>query len=164
MGERTSRHVPISEDMTFQRAWWVAERAFWLVIALVMVLAIAGVFAGGFASVTVVGDGTPLAARYERFQRVTKSTEYRLLVAAEAADEISLRISPPFSETYEIGDVEPRPLRSTANPDALALFFARPAAGPLHVTLYVKPRRIGAVSFTAQSDNATAQFQTFIYP
>ena len=70
MHEQDSRNYPVHEDMRLQRAFWTWARAMWGAIALIVLIALSGVFANGPLSKTTVTD-SGLALTYERFQRVT---------------------------------------------------------------------------------------------
>ena len=47
MREQDSRSYPVREDMRLQYAFWAWERAMWVVMAIILVLALSGLFAHG---------------------------------------------------------------------------------------------------------------------
>src|SRR6185312_17388207 len=77
MREFQSRDYPIREDMGFQRTSWVVERAGWIALTLLLLAALAGLFGHGWLSKDSIGDGI-MRVDYDRFQRITKVTAYRL--------------------------------------------------------------------------------------
>jgi hypothetical protein len=70
MREQDSRSYPVREDMRLQYAFWAWERATWVALALIVLLALSGLFAHGPLSRRTVKDAA-LSLTYERFQRVT---------------------------------------------------------------------------------------------
>src|SRR4029453_18440572 len=150
MREQDSRSYPVREDMRFQYAFWRWERAAWVVMAIILVLALSGLFArGALSGVTVSGPGQRLALTYERFQRATAVSRLSARISAPSADQVSLRLSPLFHEEFQIADIEPRPLRSSAGPRALELVFPAPAAGELAIVIWATPRSFGVFRLSA---------------
>src|SRR5262249_33260243 len=84
VGGRASRTHPIQEDMEFQRRSWLVQRTSWIIMALVLVAALAGLFFHGPLSHTTArnADGS-VAVEYERFAHKTTVTHF------------IIRISPP---------------------------------------------------------------------
>jgi len=77
MREQDSRSHPVREDMGFQYAFWAWERAMWVVMVLVIMLALSGVLArGALSQKTVTEPGQRLSLTYERFQRITAVSRY----------------------------------------------------------------------------------------
>src|SRR6188508_2841580 len=70
MREQDSRSYPVRENMRLQYAFWAWERATWVALALIVLLALSGLFAHGPLSRRTVKDAA-LSLTYERFQRVT---------------------------------------------------------------------------------------------
>jgi hypothetical protein len=111
----------------------------WVVIALILLIALSGLFAHGPLSKSTVSDGA-LVLTYERFQRASAVARFVAKISAANADEAGFTLSPSFSENFQIADIEPRPLRSSAGPRGLELGFQRPAQGELAVTIWAHPR------------------------
>jgi len=56
MREQDSRKYPVSEDMRLQDAFWAWERATWTVLAIILLIALTGLFAHGPLSERTVKD------------------------------------------------------------------------------------------------------------
>ena len=151
MREQDSRNYPVHENMRLQYAFWAWERAMWVGIVLILLIALSGLFAHGPLSKSTVGDGA-LVLTYERFQRAS-------------AVAVRLTLSPSFSENFQIADIEPRPQRSSAGPRGLELGFPPPAQGELAVTIWAHPRSFGVydLSAAAKPDGQVA-FSVLVYP
>src|SRR5438132_10216237 len=109
MDEFASRTYPIREDMQFQQRSWLFERIGWIMLALVVAAALAGVFFHGPAShVRDRNADNSVAVEYERFAHRTARTHFVLRATAPIPDEILVRLSPAFTNTFDIESVEPR--------------------------------------------------------
>jgi hypothetical protein len=164
MREQQSRDHPVAENMRLQNAFWAWERATWIVLAIILLIALTGVLAHGPLSERTVTDGG-LSVSYERFQRVTSLARLNARIAGSHGLESSLTLSPAFAENFQIADIEPRPLRSSAGPRGLELVFQAPAAGELSVVIWSHPRSFGRFDLTAAADpQGRVAFSVLVYP
>jgi hypothetical protein len=164
MREQDSRSYPVHENMRLQYAFWAWERAMWVGIALILLIALSGLFAHGPLSKQTVSDGG-LVLTYERFQRATAVARFAAKIAAINPDEARLTLSPSFSENFQIVDIEPRPLRSSAGPRGLELGFLPPAQGELAVTIWAHPRSFGVYDLSAAAKpKGQVAFSVLVYP
>src|SRR6266851_10114867 len=90
MREQDSRNYPVREDMRLQDAFWAWERATWAVIAIIVLIALTGLFAHGPLSERTVAEAG-LSLTYERFQRVTALARFTARISVSYGDEASLR-------------------------------------------------------------------------
>jgi hypothetical protein len=164
MRERDSRDYPVLENMRLQNAFWAWERATWVVLAIILLIALTGLFAHGPLSERTVGD-VGLSLTYERFQRVTALARLTARISVSSGDEASLTLSPAFADNFQISDIEPRPLRSTAGPGGLELVFQAPAAGELSLVIWAHPRSFGYFDLSAAaSREGRVAFSILVYP
>ena len=164
MREQDSRNYPVREDMRLQDAFWAWERATWAVIAVIVLIALTGLFAHGPLSERTVADAG-LSLTYERFQRVTALARFTARISVSHGDEASLTLSPAFSNHFQIADIEPRPLRSRAGPGGLEFVFQAPATGELSVVIWAHPRSFGHLDLTAAVDpEGRVAFSILVYP
>ena len=160
MQELESRPYPISEDMPFQRISWIVERGGWIVLTLLLLAGLLGLFGHGPVSKASVHDPT-LQVDYERFQRITKVTAYRLNL--KGGGEPKLAFGPRFQTGYELVDIEPRPIHSSAGDKGLELQFAA-HEDSLRVVVWAKPRAFGRMRFTLSGGGAPLNIRAFVYP
>src|SRR5437660_5229282 len=90
MRKRHNRNYPVLENMRLQNAFWASERATWIVLAVILLIALSGVLAHGPLSKSTVTDGG-LSLTYERFQRVTALARFNARILVSYGDEASLR-------------------------------------------------------------------------
>lgn len=180
MQDQTRHSRPIHENIRLQNAYWIVERIGWCFLTFVVVLALLGVFSRGILSDTEARqNGLPLVVEYERFQRVTALTRFKLtidearkvLTHQDSAqqdpgrqDEVRLRLSPSFQNIYEIDTILPRSTRSVAGLDGLELFFEPPESGAAIIVMSVRPRDFGPVPLEFGIAGGSLQFSVFIYP
>jgi hypothetical protein len=164
MREQDSRNYPVREDMRLQAAFWAWERATWAVIIAILLIALTGLFAHGPLSQKTMADGA-LSLTYERFQRVTALTRLSARISVPHGDEASLTLSPSFSDRFQIADIEPRPLRSSAGSRGLELVFAAPSEGELSILIWAHPRSFGIFDLAAAADpEGRVAFSILVYP
>jgi YetF C-terminal domain len=90
MRERHNRNYPVLENMWLQNAFWASERATWIVLAVILLVALSGLLAHGPLSKSTVTDGG-LSLTYERFRRVTALARFNARILVSYGDEASLR-------------------------------------------------------------------------
>ena len=157
--------LPIGEDMRFQERAWLAVRVGWVLLAAVILLALLGIFSGGIMSAAKAErDGTALSVDYERFQRRSTQTHFRLHVPKQTEDEIWLRFGRAFQDTYEIEAVQPQPLRSHISSTGISLFFDADDQDDLNIVVRVRPRRFGMVNIEIARQPGLLQMPVLIYP
>jgi hypothetical protein len=162
MDELASRKYPVREHMRFQRRLWVIERIGWLVLALIVLLALLGLFGSGVLSKSSVGAGS-LTVDYARFERATRATRFTFHFAASQGGERRLRLNRTFQRDYEIGSIQPPPARSSA--DGIDLTFGVPAGRPADVVIWAHPHSYGTMHFEARADDEPPlKFSVFVYP
>ena len=164
MREQDSRSYPVREDMRLQYVFWACERVIWITIAVVLLVALSGLLARGPLS-TATSKQAALSLTYERFQRVTALSRLTAGIAGPHADEAVLRLSPSFRDNFQIADIEPRPLRSSAGPDGLELAFLPPDTGELAIVIWTHPRAFGVFDLSAASEpQGRVAFSILVYP
>src|SRR5215213_3802507 len=97
-GQHDSEHdrPDIAEDVLFQERTWAVQRIGWWAMGLLIVLALAGLFAAGPLSSTQTQDPTgALRAEYQRFLRLQAPSTLVLHVSPQPASggTLSIRIN-----------------------------------------------------------------------
>ena len=98
------RSLHIVEDMQFQRWSWAIERVAWGSMVLVVLLALAGVFAAGPLSTATISDQASLVQiHYERFARVSAPSVLGIELAAGAVtSSAEIEIGRAFARAIQI--------------------------------------------------------------
>src|SRR5688572_26815794 len=95
------------EDIRFQSLEWWCERAGWLLIAVLLILALAGAFGRGSLSHRTA-DAGPGEVRYERFLRRDSPADLEVTLPT-SRDEPRLWIDRAYLKAVGIDSIVPRP-------------------------------------------------------
>lgn len=97
-------------DLRFQRREWTVQRAGWLVMLLIVLVALSGLFGGGPLS-TATAEVEPLQLQYTRFERRHAPTELEVSLASSAVsqDQIEVWLSVDYLARIEITSIVPEP-------------------------------------------------------
>lgn len=159
----------IEENMAVQRRTWVAERVGWVVMGLLVLAALAGLFAKGPLSSAEARDAEGLlAVTYDRFLRYRAPATIRLDLAAAAVtgDRVSIRVDDAFLSSFGIQEIAPEPSGMALDGAAAVLDFDVAARGrPVTIRFSVMPERVGPTrAEIALAGAAPVRFATFTYP
>ncbi len=102
----------LEQDLRFQRVAWRVERVSWLIMALIVVAALAGVFGGGPLGHARAGAaGDPLRIEYDRFARVQSNYTVRAdAVVSTGASRLELRFGSDFLDMFHVEQITPAPI------------------------------------------------------
>ena len=119
-----SQELSSEFDARFNRWEWRLQRVGWVVIALAMVLAVAGLFGGGFLSQATArhqGEGYEIVLEYPRFGRAESNLAMDLEVIAPGreASQVEARLSGEFVEKTTITAISPEPESQSVDGDAI---------------------------------------------
>jgi hypothetical protein len=163
----SKRSVEIVDDPVFERRQWIVQRIGWAVMAIVLSLALLGLFGHGPLSATSVSDGA-LTVQYQRFVHAQASSDIAISGRRLAGELASLSIDRVYFDTVGIDDIQPEPVRTRSTSDALIFDFALSDARELHVSLQASPRSAGSASGTVRllqgSSESTVHVRQWIYP
>lgn len=162
--------LQINDDMPLQRRTWIVERIGWIVMGILVLAALAGVFATGPASWAEAHDPSgQVRVEYERFQRHMAPFSLQVHIAPESVsgDTIAVRLNADLVNAIQVQKVVPEPQNAKATADGIAYTFAvlepgKPAA--LHFSFLVS-RTFGTVDARiGLSGRPPARFTIFVYP
>jgi hypothetical protein len=156
---------PVHEDMRFQEISWAMQRVGWVCLALIVVVALTGVFSHGYFSHAVARqDGFPLTVSHDRFQRMSGLHRFDVVLPPGHEDEIRLTFNKAFSDLYEIDSIQPQPLRSSVSDGGLVLTFALPERGDFNAVMWVRPRNFGLTSLEIGTPHGSLTLPIVVYP
>jgi hypothetical protein len=161
--------LQIGQDIAFLERSWTVQRVAWIVMALIVAAAFAGLFGAGPLSRATAGAlGDPLRLDYQRFLRFQTPTSLSVELNPTAARDGAFRVwlARDYAEAVRIQEVVPPPERVEAGSDRLIyVFLAAPAGGPAGVTFHLQPERVGPLSGRLGTpDGPTLSFNHFVYP
>jgi hypothetical protein len=149
------------DDVKFQRRMWAAQRVGWVITAVAIIIALAGVFGTGPVSRASAQSGT-FRVDYERFARLQQPTKITFSLSA-ANDDIQLAFSRRYLDSVQIERITPRPSKVESAGKWLVYHFAGQA--PLAVTFHIRPEDFGRLIGAAENEKGGGVvFRQFIYP
>ena len=161
--------LEVDEEALLRRKGWILERAGWLLMACIALLAGLGLFGDGPLSRASVSDpGGTLRVEYERFARHESAAVLRVLVPAgkTATDRTSLEIDAGWMRRVGIDRIVPQPEKEEGVAGGIAYVFRTPA-GPAarEISFHVTMEDVGRLSGRVTLDGRTSvRFSQFIYP
>ena len=142
--------VAVGEDLSFQRRWWKFETAMWWVIAVFLLMNLAGVFGRG----PVAHARRSNAAMVVKYDRVERTGTPSILVVQLRPQVLGqrtfkLRVSQSLVEELGTQRVIPSPTETAIGSGGLTYTFAA-EPGPGSVEFALQPARPGIFKLTLQ--------------
>jgi hypothetical protein len=157
----------ILQDMPFQHRQWVIQRVGWVLAAVILVLAIGGVFGGGPLSDVRAGDAA-LQVEYERFIRRDSSMEIRIDAHPTSGEEARLAVSRDYLHSLRIESMLPYPERTeTTAQEVILVFRATGPAESTRITINATPLHVGSLHGSIRAMGAgqpTVLIDQFTWP
>ena len=159
--------LQLDEQLRFQRVLGIVQRVGWGVMALGLIVALAGVFGGGgplaSASASASAGAGALEVTYPRFAR--RGAPLQLEIAVAAAGPVSLTLGGDFASRLQIERIVPEPARVTSSERGLTFEFA-PAAGQRQVIrIDGRTDALGTSTGTlGLGDRLAVRLHSFVYP
>ncbi len=146
------------------------QRIGWIVFALLILAALAGLLGHGPLSRTTAGDpASSLRVEYQRFERYQGPTELRLHAAPQAArgGKLKIWLSREFLDNIELEQVVPQPVTAELGSDRQTYVFDAPhlTAETLVVLRYKPTQPFASVRIRAGVEGQPeVSFRQFVYP
>jgi len=155
--------LQLNEDRPFHERFWVVERWAWVLFAIIILMALAGLTGGGGVLSRASATLDTGEVDYPRITRWESSDD--LTVTFDADRETHrLTLGRPFSEYFEVEAVQPEPSRSLAAGDAYVMEFNAEADPPARVTLHIRPMHPGIARFQLGLDGEQTAATSVILP
>lgn len=169
---RKDDDIEISEDPQFEKRLWKVERCVWVVWALILFAALAGLLGpGAFSSATVSASDASLLAEYQRFDRYQAPAMLKIHVKATAASNeanqgIECALNRDFVQNVEICQVDPEPDSVEVEGNKYIYHFrSRPARESSQIVIRYEPARFGSQPVRITLNEQTElSFSQFYYP
>lgn len=158
---------PIQEDTRFQHVTWQVERLGWVLMALIVVAAVAGLFGGPTTRREARDQSGRVQIEYQHFQRHLDPTALRLKVDAQGQSLFELTIGQQLAQAFEIRSVIPEPIETQAHDGGLLMKFAASSENkmPAEIVIMAIPNRPGDISGgIGLFGEQPALLDIFIYP
>jgi len=137
---RSRALVDLESNLTFYKNEWRIQRIGWVLVALLLVLALAGLFGNGPLS-RAHADGAAGRIEYERFTRYGLSTALVVTPAGTAQGVDRIGISAAYLETLEVESITPEPAAVKMSGHSIVYEFASAAPGA-SIAFHVHPQRL----------------------
>lgn len=159
--------LQIDQDLKFQKKEWSVERAGWLAMLLIVILAIFGLFGQGPLS-SVTAEEDTLQVRYSRFGRLLAPAQIQVQVDAQqaASGEVKLMVDQGILSYYEVEKIVPEPDSVELAPDQITYTFKTISGEqPLEINFYLQADRLGTPNGKLSLvGGPTLSISQFIYP
>lgn len=168
--EQSNRHgdLEIDQNLEFQQRDWVVERVGWAFGAVVLLLAMLGLFggAGPLAHYRAERDG--LEVVFSRFARDEGIPRFEVTAAPELATDGLLRLALAQSvvERLYFERIEPRPERVSSNgAEVIYEFRVESPRDPLRIRFQSRPALTGALrGHLRVIDGPQVPLSMYVYP
>lgn len=164
---KVNEEVAVGEDLEFQRKWWRFETGVWIAFALLIALAIAGVFGRGPVAKSKIraSDGS-LAVTYDHIQRTGTPSSMTVQFNSAAVQDGKARIFVSESLIRQLGAqrIAPQPETSVVGKDGLMYTFpANDHEG--RVVISLEPSGPGIFPFSVNTPGgASVQSKVIVMP
>lgn len=161
--------LEVSQDLEFQQREWKFERAGWVAMAVLILLALLGLFGSGpLSQGTEQAPGGGLEVGYERFARQMSPLELQIRLPVVAAEEgqITVFIDRQYLKSFQIEDISPSPERVVEAGDWMIYSFHVTEPGqPGEISFHLTAQRSGVLAGRAGLDGGEeVEFSQFIFP
>jgi hypothetical protein len=171
--QSSGRELDLRDDIRFHQRQWTFERAGWAALALLLLLAFAGVFgAGPLSHAGVASHDQQLTVEYDRFARRQAPSSLTLRFSPQAVQQGKLRfwLARDYVESLGVQHVEPEPAATQVSAGRIVYEFdvyemnAAPG-GDLEVTFELEPEHAARLQGSAGLEGGAAvSFWQLIYP
>jgi hypothetical protein len=150
-------------DHRFHRSEWRIQRIGWVLVALFLALAGAGLFGNGPLSHAHADNGTG-RLDYERFTRYGLSTDLLVTPASSTHGVTRVQISGDYLEAVRVEHITPEPAAvRLAGPNVIYEFAS--AAPGASISFHISPQRLWRHSATVTIDGgAPLEISQLTYP
>ena len=164
--ELASRHHPIEEDMPAQRRVWRFERVGWCALLLIALLGLTGLFGNGpLSEATVQSADGRVTVDYQRLSRSGTLEDLRIHVRGTAGEPLTVLLGGSLLRKASIETLQPEPLTSLSQGEALLLNLGAPEGGTATLYLTLRSEHVGALEGTVSAGAGSAvRFTIFVYP
>jgi hypothetical protein len=165
---KRSSSLEVNEDFEYQEKEWRFERAGWIGMALVILLALLGLFGTGLVSEVSTGEQDGFQVTYPRFGRWASPIEINIRIPTDLIREgpVSFWIAREFIGEFQVEDISPQPDSQELQPDRINFTFNIAEPGqPVEVNLNLTPQTTGLLQGRlGLEEGAQVSIAQIIYP
>jgi hypothetical protein len=159
--------LELAQDLRFQRRDWIAQRVGWVLMALFLLAALAGLIGRGgpLARTQAQSADGGLRVEYDRFAHYEAPTRLRLIVSDRVArgKDVRLWIERAYLANARLQQVMPEPQSVRLAGERVIYVFDAGAGG--EVSFELKPDTFGVLAGRAGLEGGgEVAFRHFVYP
>lgn len=158
--EQVHHTIEMDESLGLHKTGWVVQRAGWILLFLLVVLAALGMFGSGLLSKKSKQDAGNML-EYEQYGRFENSTYMHMKALAENGKAI-LIIPQDYLKDFELEAVVPEPDRQHAVEGYQVFTFL--AEAPVHIMVRGLPKTTGPLKTTVRINNSQFNLSQYIFP
>jgi hypothetical protein len=161
--------LQIHQDLPHERLEWKIERVGWVLMALVLLTALAGLLGPGPLSRATAGQtGSPLCVHYNRLARHQAPELLRVQIGPGMARDGTVRVwlSREYVQNIKLDNIVPEPESVEAGPERFTYAFnLSEAEQPTTLMFHFEPNAFGRAPAVLGVDGGPeVAFTQFIYP
>jgi hypothetical protein len=156
--------IDIAQDLAFQRREWSIQRASWLVLLTIAVLALLGACGDGLlASASTRAPNNALILRYDRLARHSAKTKLEIELGPQAGDTVGVWLDERYLDGVEVEDIVPVPESVASGNGRITYYFA--AGQNPKITFLISPVRLGQRAAALGTEGGpSVRFGQFVFP
>jgi hypothetical protein len=163
----TPMGLQVSIQKTFQQREWKAQRAGWVLIALMLVAALVGLLGPGPLSwATAQGADGSVQVEYQRFthREADDRVSVTLSSAAVTGDSVDVELDGDWVQAMDITGIHPQPQEQTPTPYGVRLSIPTEPGAEVSIQITFRPSDMGPIDGGVRFNGETVVFDQFVYP
>lgn len=160
--------LEISQDLSFQRREWRAQRVIWIFIVVLLAAALAGLIGPGPLSLVSAGSSR-FQIRYLRFGRWQAPESLVISISGEGPRPLQVSFNRSYLDSMSVQQITPQPASARLSGGAFIYSFATGKGSSTDITFDLQPSSMGLIHGTitmlvAGGQGPRLDFRQLIYP
>ena len=130
--------LEVNEDRAWQEKFWSAQRVAWVVMALIILAALAGLTGKGGPLASTMVNLETATIEYPRITRWQSDEQVTVRLAPSAPEKVELLLSREFVKLFSINSIEPEPDKVKATAIGHHFTFETTGTGERVIALNVR--------------------------
>ena len=153
--------LQIEEELEAHKSGWAFQRAGFIFIFALILLAAAGFFGDGLASKNSVSRDQ-ITVEFERFYRFDARMPIRIHLTHTSSGELIVIFPSHYLQNFRIESIQPEPKENIIRDGEV--FYVFNGTGSMDVTFFLIPQSRGNIEGEVDVDGKTFSLKHFIFP
>jgi hypothetical protein len=158
--EHVNHRLEFDEDIDLQVKGWKIQRAAWIIIFALLLLAALGLFGTGVLSYRTISKKGDVID-YEHFGRFQAQTQIELTINNKNGTA-QIAFPQTYIDNFEIERITPQPEKTEILNSTVVYTFNITDKGK--IVIYMMPQTTGTIKGTVAVNNTVFNLSQFIYP